>query len=263
MASIINSDYFKLRKNIALWLLPAASLVATVVTACFMMFVDSGAATVEGGEAVSSMDVFGFDPAGAFGAHAMFSITNLYAILAVVFSGLFISNEYASGTIAGALCIGKSRVQVYLSKLLTSSTMMLLVTLVSVLAFIGSFTVLYGFGDGSHFPGETLKIFGLQFLYHLCYAALACMLAFLIQNIVFSVSVGIFAVIISGVLTDILTAFDGFEVFAHALPNYYITRLSEHLNDPAFITQSVIASAVFIAVTTVIGSLAFSRKDIK
>ncbi|MDR1272703.1 MAG: ABC transporter permease, partial [Clostridiales Family XIII bacterium] len=205
MTNIISSDYYKLRKNMAFWLLPLSAVVATVVTACFMLFVDS--ATVEGGEAVSAMDVFGFSPSGALGANAMFAISNLYAILAVVFSGLFISNEYANGTIRNALCIGKSRVKVYLSKLLVGFTMTLLVMFVSLLAFIGSFPVLYGFGNGAHFLVGTAEIFALQLLYHLTWAALACMLAFLIQNIVFSVSVGIFVVIISGVLTDIFTAF--------------------------------------------------------
>jgi ABC-2 type transport system permease protein len=226
-----------------------------------MLFVDS--ATVEGGEAVSAMDVFGFAPAGALGAHAMSAITNLYAILAVIFGGLFISGEYVNGTVRNAVSIGKSRVQMYLSKLLAGFTMTLLVMLASLLAFIGSFTVLYGFGDGSGFLVETVKLFALQFLYHAAYAALACMLAFLIRNIVFSVSVGIFAVIISGVLTDIFTAFDGLGIFARLLPNYYITRLAEHLNDPAFIIQSVIASLVFIVVTAIIGCVCFRRRDIK
>ncbi|MDR1358939.1 MAG: hypothetical protein LBJ48_06260, partial [Coriobacteriales bacterium] len=106
-------------------------------------------------------------------------------------------------------------------------------------------------------------IFALQLLYHLCYVALACMLAFLIHNIVFCVSIGTFAVIISGVLTDIFTAFDGLGLFARMLPNYYITRLADNLGDPAFLVQSVIASVAFIALTTIIGCLVFRRQDVR
>jgi ABC-2 type transport system permease protein len=262
MTNTIKSDFYKLRKSIALRLLPAAAIVATCVTAGFMFFVDNGL-TVEGGEAVSSMDVFGFLPSGAGGVFAMSSISNLYAILAVVFGGLFISNEFANGTIRNALCIGKSRLGVYLSKLLSGGAMLLLTMLMSLVAFIGVFTAMYGFGDGGGFLLDTLKVFSLQFLYHLTFAAVACMLAFLVQNMVFSVAIGIFWTIISSVLTDVFTVFDGLGFLARIMPNYYITRLADNLNNSAFITQSVIASVAVIAVTAIVGCVVFKRRDIK
>jgi ABC-2 type transport system permease protein len=262
MTSIINSDFYKLLKNIASWLLPVAALAATIITAFFMFFVDNGL-TVEGGESVSSMDVFGFLPSGAQGALAMSSISSLYAILAVVFSGLFISNEFVNGTIRNSLCIGKSRVGVYLSKLLSSAFMLLVIMVVSLAAFILSFSIMYGFGDGGGFFLDTLKVFGLQFLYHMTFAAVACMLAFLIQNIVFSVAAGIFWAMISGVLTDVFTAFDGLGFFAWLMPNYYITRIAENLNNSAFIAQSIVVSMMFIAVTAIVGCVVFRRRDIK
>lgn len=262
MTNITTSDFYKLRRNISFWLLPAAAVVATVVTAVFMFFVDNGL-TVEGGEAVSSDAVFGFLPTGASGVLALSSISNLYAILAVVFSGLFISSEFTNGTIRNALCIGKSRTGIYLSKLLSGAVMLLGTMAVSLAAFIGLFTVMYGFGDGSGFLIETLKVFALQYLLHMTFAAVAFMLAFLIQNIVFSVAVGIFWTVISGVLTDILTAFDGLSFFARIMPNYYITRLAENIGDGSFVLMSIVVSVIWIGVTAVIGCAVFSRRDIK
>jgi ABC-2 type transport system permease protein len=262
MTSIISADFFKLRKNIALWLLPVAAIVATLVTAVFIRFSDG--ATIEGGgEVVSAQDIFGFDTSGSVGVNAMSTISQLYAILGVIFAGLFISNEYSNGTIRNALCIGKSRVQVYLSKLLTACGMMLIVTFSSLVAFIGSLTLLYGFGDGTGFFTHTLQTFAMQLIYHLVFAALACMLAFLIPNIVFSVSVGIFVIIMLGVLTEICTAFDGLGLFARLLPNYYITRLTENLSNVAFITQGALASLLLIAAMTAIGCAVLQRHDIR
>jgi ABC-2 type transport system permease protein len=262
MTNIIESDFYKLRRNISSWLLPAAAAVATIVTAVFIYFVDNGL-TVEGGEAVSSFDVFGFIPTGTQGALAMSSISNLYAILAVVFSGLFISNEFVSGTIRNALCIGKSRTGIYLSKLLSGAATLLVTMFVSLVAFVGMFSIMYGFGDSGGFLMEMLKVFALQYLYHMTFAAVAFMLAFLLQNIVFSVAVGIFWTVISGVLTEILTAFDGLGFFARFMPNYYITRLTENIGDGSFVLQSVLVSVIWIGVTALVGCEVFGRRDIK
>ncbi|MDR1101069.1 MAG: ABC transporter permease [Clostridiales bacterium] len=261
MTKIFNADAYKFRKNIASWLLPTAAVVAALVTAVFMYFIDHGL-TVEGGEAVSTLDVFGFNPAGAMGAYALSSISNLFAILAVVFSGLFISSEFAGGTIRNAICIGKSRIKVYLSKLVMCGIMLLIIMLAAAVGFIVIFTVMYGFGDGSGFLADSLKVFGLQFLYHLTYASLACMLAFLIQNIVTSVSVGIFCTIFSGVLTDVFTAFDGLGWLARFMPNYYITRLLDNVTNMGFIIQSIAACVMFIAITSIIGCSVFKERDI-
>jgi ABC-2 type transport system permease protein len=262
MTNIMNADFYKLRKNIASWLLPAASIVATLVTAVFMFFVDNGL-TVEGGQDVRASDVFGFTPEGAMGVQALQSNSSVFAILAVVFAGLFVSNEFATGTIRNALCIGKSRIQVYLSKLTMSSVMLFVIMFVSAVAFTTSFTIMYGFGNDTDFAVTSIKVFALQLLYHLAYASLACMFAFLIQNTVFSVSVGIFCVVISGTLTDIFTAFDGLGLFARLMPNYYITRLADNFTDSSFILQSVAASLVFIVITSIVGCVVFRRRDVK
>jgi ABC-type transport system involved in multi-copper enzyme maturation permease subunit len=141
--------------------------------------------------------------------------------------------------------------------------MMLIVTLSSLVAFIGSLTLLYGFGDGSGFLTNTLLTFAMQLSYHLVFAALACMLAFLIPNIVFSVSVGIFIIIMLGVLTEIFTAFDGLGLFARLLPNYYVTRLTENLANPVFLTQGALASLLLITAMSSIGCAVFNRRDIR
>jgi ABC-2 type transport system permease protein len=260
MSSIISADFYKLRKNIAAWLLPAAAIVATLVTAIFIYFIDHGL-TVEGGMAVSASDVFGLNPSGSAGVYALASISSVFAVLAVVFAGLFVSNEFATGTIRNALCIGKSRVRVYLSKLLVGGVMLLVTMLAATIVFVVAFTLMYGFGNGALLDG--LQVFGLQFLYHLPYAALACMLAFLIQNNVFAVSVGIFCTIISGTLVDIFMAFDGLGWLARLIPNFYITRLADNLSDVGFIVQSVVACVAFVVVSAVIGCLVFKRRDIK
>ena len=80
MKTILNAEFFKLKSNIGLKLLPFAAVIMSFVTVCFMLFV-SGGATVEG-EAFTVTDVFGFEPAGYLGAEALATLSNLYGFIA-------------------------------------------------------------------------------------------------------------------------------------------------------------------------------------
>ncbi|MDR1453700.1 MAG: ABC transporter permease [Candidatus Margulisbacteria bacterium] len=261
MTTILNSDFFKLWRNIGFRLLPIATIICTVVTACFMLFVQSGA-TVEG-EVFTAVDVFGFIPVGSLGAYALTTISNLYGFIVVVFSGLFISTEFAQGTIRNALCAGASRSKVYLSKLAVNAVMLILCMSVSTLTFIASFTALYGFGDPAGFITNTVLVLGMQVLYHLVYAAIGCLLAFLVPNIAFSVGVGLVFVGLQGVLVEICSAFDVLNPLAPFIPHYYIMRLTENFHDAAFLAHGAAVSIIFVLATVVIGCLLFKRQDIK
>jgi ABC-2 type transport system permease protein len=261
MTTILSSDFFKLRRNIGFKLLPLAVVISSVVTACFMLFVQNGA-TVEG-EAFTAGDVFGFIPVGVLGSYALAAISNLYGFAVVVFSGLFISTEFTQGTIRNVLCCGASRIKVYLSKLAVNAAMLAICMIVSVLVFIASFTLMYGFGDSSGFIANTAIVLGMQILYHLTYASFGCLFAFLIPNIAFSVGAGVIFVGLQGVLVDICAAFDALNWIAPLIPQYYVTRLNDNLHNTTFLLLGAVVSIVFITVTVVIGCQLFKRQDIK
>jgi ABC-2 type transport system permease protein len=261
MTTILNADFYKLRHNIGFKLLPLAVIVWSIVTSCFMLFIQNGA-TVEG-EYFTNADVFGFMPAGYLGAHALSTISNVYSMVIIVFCGLFISTEFTQGTVRNAICVGTSRAKMYISKLFTSAAMLALCMVVSIISFVAGFTVLYGFGDGTGFFRDTALVFAMQFLYHLTYAGIGCLLSFLIPNIAFSVAAGIVIVILEGVLVEICSAFDALRRIAPLIPQYYVTRLNDNPDNFGFLVLGALVSIVFILITAVMGCMAFRRQDIK
>ncbi|MDR1100534.1 MAG: ABC transporter permease subunit [Treponema sp.] len=261
MTTILDADFYKLRHNIGFKLLPLVVIAWSIITSCFMLFIENGA-TVEG-EYFTNADVFGFMPAGYLGAHVLSTVSNVYSMVIIVFCGLFISTEFTQGTIRNAICAGVSRAKMYVSKLVVCAAMLAFCMLVSVVAFIAGFTVLYGFGDGTGFFRDTATVFVMQFLYHLTYAGIGCLLSFLIPNIAFSVAAGMVVVILEGVLVEICTAFDALNGIAPLIPQYYVTRLNDNLGNFGFLVSGILVSIVFILITVVIGCMAFRRQDIK
>jgi ABC-2 type transport system permease protein len=261
MRTILDADFYKLRYNIGFKILPFVVIVWSIITSCFMLFIANGA-TVEG-EYFTNADVFGFMPAGSLGAHAISTISNVYSMVIIVFCGLFISTEFTQGTIRNAICAGVSRVKMYISKLLACAAMLALCMFVSIISFIAGFTILYGFGDGTGFFMDTSMVFVMQFMYHLTYAGIGCLLSFLIPNIAFSVAAGIVIVILEGVLVEICTAFDALHRIAPLIPQYYVTRLNDNLDNLGFLASGALVSIVFILITAVIGCMVFRRQDIK
>jgi ABC-2 type transport system permease protein len=264
MTTILNAEFYKLRFNIGFKLLPLAAVVMPLVSIGFMLFV-SGGATVEG-ESFTVTDVFGFEPAGYLGAGALAVLSNLYGFIAAVFAGLFISTEFSQGTIRNALCVGVPRTKVYLSKLSVSAALLALCMFLSCVTFIAGFTLTYGFGGAvasADFLRDTITVFILQFLYHFTYAGIGCLLAFLIPNIVITVSIGIIIVVASGVLVEICSAFDVLNGIAPFIPQYYVTRLNSELLNTLFLAKGAVVSAVFVALTAAVGCALFKRQDIK
>jgi hypothetical protein len=151
----------------------------------------------------------------------------------------------------------------YVSKLCVCAAMLALCIFVSIIAFVAGFTVLYGFGDGTGFFRDTALVFVMQFLYHLSYAGIGCCLSFLIPNISFSVAAGIVIVILEGVLVEICTAFDALHGIAPLIPQYYVTRLNDNLDNFGFLAAGALASLACILITAVIGCIVFRRQDIK
>jgi ABC-2 type transport system permease protein len=261
MITILDADFYKLRHNIGFKLLPFVVIAWSVITSCFMLFIENGA-TVEG-EYFTNSDVFGFMPAGYLGARALSTISNVYSMVIIVFCGLFISTEFTQGTIRNAICDGVPRVKMYVSKLIACAAMLALCMFVSVVSFIAGFTILYGFGDGAGFFRDTAMVFAMQFLYHLTYAGIGCCLSFLIPNIALGVAAGIVMVILEGVLVEICSAFDVLHRIAPLIPQYYVTRLNDNLYNSGFLVSGVLVSIVFVLITVVIGCMVFRQQDIK
>ena len=261
MKNILKSDFYKLQYNPARKLLPLAAIVITLVSVGFMLFV-SGGATVDG-ESFTVTDVFGFEPAGSRGAQALAVLSTLYGFIGVIFAGLFISTEFSQGTIRNALCCGVSRTQGFLSKLVVGAVFLAVCMFLSCLTFVISFTAAYGFAGNADLLRGMALVFGMQFLYHFTFAAISCLIAFLIQNIVITVAAGMGIVFFSGIFVSVCESFDALKPIARFMPNYYITRLNDELYNTLFLVQGAAVCVAIIAAAAIIGCLLFKKQDIK
>ena len=92
--------------------------------------------------------------------------------IAIVVS-IFAASEFGFGTIKNIASRGFSRISIYFSKLIVSCFIALMIQLVYSIAYTGTATILWGFGEvsASYWP-ETLKIVGLEFLLTFAYTCL-------------------------------------------------------------------------------------------
>ena len=102
--------------------------------------------------------------------------------IAIVVS-IFAASEFGFGTIKNTASRGFSRISIYFSKLIVSCFIALMIQLVYSIAYTGTATILWGFGEvsASYWP-ETLKIVGLEFLLTFAYTAVFVMVAMLIRQ---------------------------------------------------------------------------------
>lgn len=102
--------------------------------------------------------------------------------IAIVVS-IFAASEFGFGTIKNTASRGFSRISIYFSKLVVSCFIALMIQLVYSIAYTGTATILWGFGEvsASYWP-ETLKIVGLEFLLTFAYTAVFVMVAMLIRQ---------------------------------------------------------------------------------
>jgi ABC-type transport system involved in multi-copper enzyme maturation permease subunit len=137
--------------------------------------------------------------------------------------------------------------------------------LAAIIGFVLSFTIMFGFGDAAaaNFLPHTLSVFGLQFLYYLPYAAVACFLSFVISSNVLGVAVGVVYVISQGILINIFLMLDSLNFFAKLMPFYYVDTMQANMDSSAFLLQGAAVSIGYVVILTLIGCFVFQRKDIK
>lgn len=182
----------------------------------------------------------------------------------LAFVGYFVASEFQNGTMRNILALGKNRTQVYLAKLLaTFVAMAAIFAAVSIVSTAG-LSAAYGFGDITF--NEFWRFFSLNFfnqlLYHLTFAAVFTMGAFLSRSLGMTILLGIGYWVVKMYFPLIFGALD--LVFAiEYLPDYFIGSFVQLSGDPAFITKGIIVSVAYIVITSIIGCIVLIKSDVK
>ena len=128
MSKLLSANFMRLRKSKAFWV----CAISTLLLSAAMMYMGSGwARTAAERGYPRAMDTYFFQPAPYTGA------------IIAVFISLFLGAEYSDGTMRNKVIVGHTRVSIYLSNLLTCSTVGAILT---VLWFLGGLPGLYLIG---------------------------------------------------------------------------------------------------------------------
>jgi ABC-2 type transport system permease protein len=189
------------------------------------------------------------------------------------FVGFFIAAEFQNGTIRNILALGQKRSSVYLAKLMAvflACTGMVTVTAITATVVCSA---LFGFGgmSGGEFLQFFLWTYFNQSLYHLSYAALFTLFAFISKNAAMTVLLGVGWTIAEMFIIGFLGDYQGGTLaFARDIfPSLYISIFySEEYdvywyNNAVQIIKGLVASILFIGASSVAGITLFLKSDIK
>lgn len=190
----------------------------------------------------------------------------LLSLFIAAFVGLFTASEFQNGTIRNTLALGISRQLVYLSKMFAACVAVFaILSFVSVVNTIGN-SIAFGFGDMSFV--DFLLFFAWNFisqvLFHSTYAAVFTMFAFLSKSSITTVLLSVGYVIVVLATGGFFNAFPGggLKFLLEYFPEYYMSEISD-LASLSFIVKGIAVSGSYIILSSIIGSKAFLRSDIK
>jgi ABC-type transport system involved in multi-copper enzyme maturation permease subunit len=264
MTGLIKAEWYKLwRSRLFYVLLIVIACVAAFYTGV-VKFLDTN--PLAQGEAVAVGDVFAFPAAGQSGVFLLGELSVMISICLAAFVGLFIASEFNNGTIHHALALGKSRAEVFFSKLFSAGVVTTTFLLAACIISTAGLTLLFDFGTLSF--GEYLKqlfaVLSLQLLLHVTYSILFCLIAFLNRSTGHTILISIGYVLTSSVLLSILGSFDTFGAIAKILPQYYATALGNFSDSIIPLAVGAIAVSVVYSVAAIwVGNRLFKKVDVK
>ena len=203
------------------------------------------------------------------GMHGMHSPARLEILLTMwfpVFIAYFVAMEFQHKTINDALCLGKSRLAVYLIKLtsvLTSVAVMVLFIMVGVTVGL---TLIFGFGDIGvvEYVRHFVQSFVLQVFFQFSVASLFLMMAFIVKTPTFMVIIGVGYTFVTWVGVALLQIhLEGRYAFIGEFLPGLVHMEAIPRNDIDGIIYGSIVSVIWIVVTTAVGYFVFKRTDLK
>lgn len=188
---------------------------------------------------------------------------NSIQVLMAIFISVFVATEFSCGAMKNIAAKGFSRTKIYLSKLTAVSLGSIALMLISCVASVLCGTIFWGFGDGIELKG-LLIFLGMQLLMQIALAALFTMVAMIFRSHAASIAINLglimFVPLLFQLIALILQKESG---LADLWLVQNIINLSTFSPLQSDIIKGLIASGVYLVLSTVIGCLAFRKQDIK
>lgn len=284
MLNLFRGECYKLRKNRAFY-------ICTLIGACIALFlygtlsmVDS-LAQMESQEAQAGLSVTVTQNEDA--AHAQEDSTipmsqqigisgvleqmlsgSFIGFIMVLFVCIFVIGEYSNGAVKNVVGKGYSRKTVYLSKLLATELAALLMTLIVTGATLLFGAFFFGKSGIQSLNWKNVAAFiGIQLLFTAALASIAALIGEIARSLAIGISVSLAVVMFSTSLTAGLDlVFQNlhleFKPSDYWLLDLQTTALEEVLRQD-FIIRGIIMSLAWLLAAALLGTLHFSKTDIK
>ena len=202
---------------------------------------------------------------GMYGVYVTTNMDFTFLFCFAAFAGFFAATEFQNCTIRNAISLGKSRLSIYLSKLIAvCAGAAAMLGLYWVIITIGC-TAAFGFGTESFGSYMVLlvKTVPIQLLLFFALSSLFTMLAYITRSPIMTALLGagyMFCSVLAPAMLSIL--FDGrYSFIVQFMPEYYIKGIEGA--DVWFILRGAGVGLAWAAITTFIGYMCFKINDVK
>lgn len=261
MLNLLKSDFYRLFKSKSFYICTIVYTILRIASAVIMEFTvrlianNANVTTVPGSVLKDgiSYGLTSFTQGGA----------NLYI---AIFVAIFITADFTHGTMKNVVSKGFSKLQVYLSKIVTMMAVTYLMLLTSFIFSTITATILTGkFGTFTlTYVGQIFQVIGIELLLYAALVAVFTMIAMVVRNAGGTIAINIVGIVMVGpVIFQVLELFvkkihfTDYELSQNIISFINLTPNSED------VIRAIIIGLAYFVVTTGVGILAFTKSDVK
>lgn len=260
MKNILKSDFYRLFKSKSFYICTLVS-AALFGLGIYMMYWAHKVTSSQGVEFP-----FQYTDGLSYGMTAF--MDGSVQMIISIFIAIFVTAEFSHGTMKNIVSKGFSKVNIFLSKLLTMTVAAFIIVIATVIVGTVCGTLVTGkFGSlNGEFGGYVLKTIGIELFLYIALTALLLMVAMTVKNLGGAIAISVIGIIsFENVLFALLEfAVDSKIKFSEfsLIYNTLFYRMNMEAAGSDYV-RSVIVGAVFLVVATTFGIFMFKKADVK
>lgn len=255
MSKLLRSDFYRLFKSKSLYICTA--VVSVFVILNIIIITKASQATGDLGEAYSS-----YLPAGGLEYAMSIFHGNLTTMISIVVA-IFVTAEFAYGTMKNVVTKGFSKILIYLSRLITMIVAAFFMIFVNFLVSVISGTI--AIGKTGNFSADMAKAIGVELLLYVALTAIFVFIAMLVRSLGGVIAINIIGVLSVGPLLFSLLTYlvkNKIDFSKFSLINNISYYPSSELTGTDYL-RSIAVAVVYIVITVALGIYVFEKSDIK
>jgi hypothetical protein len=261
MSKLLRSDFYRLFKSKSFYICSVIAFGLFILNLCIAYWASKLATGSE--EIYANM----LPKDGISFALSAFANGNVQMILAII-TGIYITADFAHGTMKNVVSKGFSRIQIYLSKLITMiAAVFIIIAATFIVGAIGATIISGKFGDLSADSVKNIvSVVGIEILLNTALTSLLVFVGMLFRNLGGTIAFNILGVLSFGPLIfsllEILVK-NKIKFTEFSLSNNIMLYIADKSVTGSDYLRSAIVALVFFAISTGLGIFAFQKTDVK